>query len=174
MVEYIVSKRLLSTIIVILSLNSCYTKLHLKNIGVRTQLNLNGVYILQDDLVNVNEDYVGVILLYENSLTIKGIVRKDSLGKNLEKTIENFASKKTKTGYGVFEIKDNFIEIEFWTPSSGGPLKTTINKGKVINDETFLLTYMYNNYDGTERTFNNLYKLHSLETKPDSTNRFIK
>lgn len=169
--------RVLISIVVFVCVISCMDqKLYLQSIKNTDALDIDGVYINQGDMENVDEKYCDIILFYNNSIIKQGLVLKDRLVNNIEEAIKQFhqLSKDNKTSYGVYQLHNDEIYLEFWSPSTGGARKTTINRGKVLDKESFTITYMRTNYGGEELKVNALYTLHPLKNKPDSTNRFIK
>lgn len=169
--------RILISMLGFFCITSCIDqKLYLQNIQNRGVLNIDGVYLCQTDIEDQNEKYCGIIILYGNSLVKRGILLKDKISDNLDESINRFSqlSKESKTSYGIYNITDNDIYIESWSPSSGGSLKTIINRGKIVSNESFEIHYMHSNYGDGGRETNVVYKLHPIRNKPDSANRFIK
>lgn len=158
----------------------CFTscidqKLYLRNVQNPEALNIDGVYISETNKEDSREIACSVILLYRNSVMLHGLVYKSDLKKNFDDTMDRFANFKrdSKTGFGVYDISNGEIYMEFWSPSSGGPLKTTINKGKIVDKQNFTITYMKSNYGDAERSVDEHYKFYPVKHKPDSVNKFI-
>lgn len=151
-------------------------KLYLRNVQSPGALDIDGVYLSETNKEDPREYACSVILLYRNSVMLRGLVFKSDLKNNFEGTIDRFANlmQDSKTGFGVYDISKDEVYMEFWSPSSGGPLKTTINKGKIVDNKSFTITYMKSNYGSPERSVDAHYKFYPLKHKPDSTNRFIR
>lgn len=151
-------------------------KLYLRNVQNPGALDIDGVFVSETNKEDAKEYVCSVILLYRNSVMLHGLVFKSDLKNNFEGTIDRFANlmQDSKTGFGVYDISNDEIYMEFWEPSSGGPLKTVINKARIIDKRNFRITYSKSNYGGRERTVDELYKFYPLKHKPDSTNRFIR
>ena len=79
----------------------------------------------------------------------------------------------SKTGWGVFKVNSDEIEIETWTSSNGGALKTVVERGAIIDEETFVITSFHNNYNEKTSVRNDTFHFKQFSPKPDSTNRFI-
>ncbi|WP_367330274.1 hypothetical protein [Sphingobacterium multivorum] len=164
-------------LMIFLCFTSCIDqKLYLRNVQNPEALHTDGVYLSETNREDPREIACSVILLYRNSIMLRGSVYKSDLKNNFEGTISKFANlmKDSKTGFGVYDISNGEVYMEFWTPSSGGPLKTTINTGEIINNDNFRITYMKSNYGDAERSVDAHYKFYPLKNKPDSTNNFIR
>lgn len=151
-------------------------KLYLRNVKDPEALDIDGVYLSETNKEDSREVACSVILLYRNSVMLRGLVFKSDLKNNFEGTIDRFANlmQDSKTGFGVYDISNGEIYMEFWSPSSGGPLKTVINKARIMNKKKFRIAYMKSNYGDAERSIDVVYKFYPLKHKPDSTNRFIR
>ena len=81
----------------------------------------------------------------------------------------------TKYYWGQFIVKENNIKFERWYPSSGGPLRTYVREGTILNDTTFHITESYHLQDGEKQDIDEedeTYHFKSLSPKPDSTNEY--
>ncbi len=163
-------------LMVFLCFTSCIDqKLHIRNVQNPGALDIDGVYLSETNKEDPREIACSVIFLYRNSVMVTGGVYKSDLKNNFDGTMEKFASlAREKTDFGVYDISKGEIYMEFWEPSSGGPLKTTINKARIIDKRNFIITYMKSNYKGAERLVDELYKFYPVKHKPDSTNNFIR
>lgn len=115
--------------------------------------------------------------LYENRIIFGGATYPaDSIDKFTKEAIVAFSKteKDYKSQWGIYRIDDLRIEFEKWEPSSGGPMKTVIRRGCILNDTTFVITEKLNNYDGKTYHVRDTFRFREFFPKPDSTNRFIK
>ena len=163
-------------LMVFLCFTSCIDqKLYMRDVQNPEALDIDGVYISETNKEDPREIACSVIFLYRNSVMVSGGVYKSDLKNNFDGTMEKFADfAREKTDFGVYDISNGEIYMEFWEPSSGGPLKTTINKAKIIDKRNFRITYMKSNYRGIERSVDAHYKFYPVKHKPDSTNKFIR
>ena len=46
-----------------------------------------------------------------------------------------------KLGWGIYEIDNQSIKIQFWASPSGGGYAAPILKGEIMNDTTFTIDY---------------------------------
>lgn len=129
----------------------------------------------------VESEIIGIktFFLYNNKTILSGgwinsIVepKKDIVFVN--RNMNNGMSKKIKSKWGAFRIYDKKIEFEKWEPSSGGPMKTVIRQGDILNDTTFVIRKRINNYDGKTYLVQDTFRFRQFSPKPDSTNRFVK
>jgi hypothetical protein len=124
-------------------------------------------------------DFRRIYFFYKNGITWYGgsfdastpLDKRESKFKSIE---YNKAMKNDKTGWGVFHIDNDKIQFETWEPSSGGPLKTVIRSGQIINDTSFVITNLYGGYTKRNYPKNDTFYFHAFSPKPDSTNAFIK
>jgi hypothetical protein len=140
------------------------------------QLKIRGYYLEQ--LPMATEPYVDIKFFYEHGVILgyqgsnnedinSGIVDIDRINTGL----------KSKAAWGLFHISGNMIEIEQWTPSATGCFNTWYEQGEILNDTSFVINRVeYRNGGVAERveTVNQVYRFYKLDTKPDSTNTFIK
>jgi hypothetical protein len=153
--------------------NSTY-KLY-KTPNLKNQLKLNGYYIKdsenEKDLRHVYFFYKTGLILYGYSYSSNETVFE--IENQLKKVDYSFQNKRNRPGTGLFQIDDDEIAFETWEPSAGGPLKTAFRKGRIIDNSTFIITQIKNNYSNKEFAVNDVYKFHLFSPKPDSTNVFI-
>lgn len=124
------------------------------------QINKASVYVFFNNgvLLNAGDGYDLTVPNYiENSLSSTSFINK---------------LKGIKFSWGLFNVEGNNISLERWYSSTGGPLKTYIDFGTIINDSTFQITNSMRS-DGTEkRSENIIFKFKKFSPKPDSTNSF--
>lgn len=75
--------------------------------------------------------------------------------------------------WGLFEIEDSIIRLEFYLPSMYGH-HTYLMKGTILNDTTFHMTKGKQSDKSNYETIDYLYRFHKADAKPDSTNNFFK
>lgn len=74
--------------------------------------------------------------------------------------------------WGVFEIEDSIIKLEFYLPSMYGH-HTYLMQGTILNDTTFHMTKGKQSDKPNYETIDYLYRFHKTDLKPDSTNNFF-
>lgn len=117
-----------------------------------------------------------IFFLYENGIVYGGAyLDTDKYGEGSKEFFGYLSSSvNDKTSWGVYVVDDKNINIEKWEPSSGGPLKTVIMKGKILDEMTFVMNEMLNSYDGKTYQLQDTFRFQKFHQKPDSTNRFFK
>ncbi|HEB61516.1 MAG TPA: hypothetical protein ENI82_00035 [Bacteroidetes bacterium] len=139
-----------------------------------TNLKIDGYFYrnLKSDIPSIN-----IYFFYRNGVALYGRATPISELTQVEETYISgefdALSQKSKTGWGVFEIKGTRISFETWEPSSGGPVETVVRSGEILNDTTFVIEKFFNNYDGKTSVGNDTFYFHQFSPKPDSTNTFI-
>jgi hypothetical protein len=81
--------------------------------------------------------------------------------------------RRSRTGWGVFEIDGNNIKVVHWFCSEGR-CRAFVREGVILNDTTFKITKTYRCDGSGERSVEQLFNFRSFSPKPDSTNVFIK
>lgn len=145
------------------------------------QLKTNG-YFYDPYETSDGSIYHNVYFFYRNGVVLYGgAYEKNNLQVNKEQEYKNGTYynniKDSKDNWGIFVVAGNSIKFERWYPSSGGPLRTAVREGTILNDTTFHITVSYRMQDGekkdvTER--DETYYFKPLTPKPDSTNEFTK
>ena len=111
-----------------------------------------------------SEESIITFFLYRNGVILSsGGYKKtnsDVLEKEMLERYELLQNK--KTGWGVFIVKDNKIEYEQWSTSSGGGLPIFKSSYDIENDTTLI------------SPCGNIYHFKQFSPKPDSINNFIK
>jgi len=140
---------------------------------IGNELRLDGYYYLL-----IGNEIFGSMIFYRNGVVLfgKGSAPNYEPFSFMENQFNRYQTdlryQEDKTNWGIFIIKNNLIKIENWGTSSGGPLKSYLKDGKILNDTTFVL---YNNsIEGEIDTVGTIYHFKQYSPKPDSTNRFIK
>ncbi len=150
-------------------------KLTLSRVPISTkELKLKGYYYTKYD----NSQKVSIYFLYnDGTLLFAGDGFDYNNINDYEKTLlsENFINKlkNIKFAWGIFNISDKFIQLEKWEPSSGGPLKSYIKSGTIINDTIFVLNQSKRSNGDELNKIDKTYYFKKLTSKPDSTNSFI-
>lgn len=133
------------------------------------QLKIDGVYIaepLTND-TNLSEIFIlysnGVLILWDYELT-----------ENLEESISSFSGN-SKSHWGIFNINNTKIEIAHWIPNQC-KYPSILRTGDITNDSTFVIKSITKK-DGKKITSSNVnlvYHFKQFNSKPDSTNVFVK
>ena len=138
------------------------------------KLRLDGYYYHSN---NIGKEWAEVCLFYQNgiytslySFDLSEILDDDN------KIVIPTLSKEWKSGWGIYKIQNNIIEIEQWMPRQCGGVSVVYNRGNIINDSTFNLNY-YKTIQGgkvkEEGSLNLTFKFKPHSTKPDSIVSFI-
>ncbi len=83
------------------------------------------------------------------------------------------SSKKYKINWGLFAINNNQIQYEKWYPSSGGPFRTYIRSGEILNDTAFVIKMSARSDGSSSMTLDRAFRFRPFSPKPDSTNQFV-
>jgi len=129
-------------------------------------------------LGNGNDDGVtNAYFFYRNGVILYGGGFPNDM--NIEEVEETWRSdsfdqliKDQKTGWGVFSISNTDIQFETWE-AGNGRLKTAVRSGEILNDQTFVITRLLNNYTNNTVALKDTFRFQSFSPKPDSTNLFI-
>lgn len=180
-----VKRILLFFVVIALSAGSCSEKnipVSLKKVEyIGNQLRIDGYYY------SVLDDYINLAILYRDGFCIHTCTKKlNDIGPDTLNYIENkllnnnyiFKIKNVPAHIGIFKIKNTDIEIEVWDdPGSkmGRGIITTFSYyGKIPNDTTFNVYKIVNNRSSKTFTEDLTYHFVKSDSKPDSTNTFIK
>ena len=138
-----------------------------------------GGYYYGDVNKHSSMPYANIYYLYKNGVFFTSEAA--DLAAAEEGTInvdnENLFGKKIKGVWGVFQIHDSRIEIERWRSRSNGCESTLFEQGDIINDTTFIIVkreYRENGKVSRTEIPNSTFYFRALQSKPDSTNTFIK
>lgn len=136
-------------------------------------LRLDGYYL--EYLPEKDSNYARVYFFYTNGITYSNLasykvedIINDSTGLNI--TEEN---RKIKSGWGIYKIENNSIEIQSWAFSLGCKA-VLIQKGDILNDTTIKLTSWKNSSSDVLHNEITIMRFHEYSPKPDSTNNLIK
>lgn len=146
----------------------------------RSTIKLEGFYWTKATDINQIDWWYDTFFLYENSVLIYGggienyHKKSVSFSEFVKRNRDTAFKQKIKSSWGIYMIDENRIEFEKWEPSSGGPMKTVIRRGHILNDTTFVITERFNHYDGKTYHVQDTFRFREFSPKPDSTNRFIK
>ena len=138
-------------------------------------LNLSGYYY--GDISGINSDHPNIYLINQNGIFINAnsFSLSDAETGNVTFTYPDLAYQ-YKGDWGVYKLENNTIEIEYWVSRSCGGVGLLYEKGIILNDSTFKITYWRRSYgDKTEREeyINAIFRFQKYSPKPDSTIRFI-
>lgn len=90
-------------------------------------------------------------------------------------TITNSNQQNTKFVFGLFEINTKEISINHWVAAQCG-YPAVLRSGEIINDTTFVLKKLIrNDSQGIKEADTDIeFHFRQYNTKPDSTNNFLK
>lgn len=137
------------------------------------KIRLNGYYY--GDLTGNNPSTPSVYLLYKDGISYSGLgtynineIEDNSLVLSITDDKRN-----SKSGWGIYKIENNSIEIQNWSFSTGcKPI--TILEGEILNDTTIRISFWKNSNSDKQHIVNSIFLFHEYSPKPDSTNNFIK
>lgn len=133
------------------------------------ELRIDGYYASKA----IGEDYSYLYVFYQN-----GVLLKPGVAENTDEYIQKFVdgfNHNIKDFWGIYQIQDSTIQVEFYKPKMTEGLPAYIKTGKILNDTTFILTNEKRSKDGSEsRAISETYHFREYSPKPDSTNTFIK
>ncbi len=166
--------------IFILFLNSCgnnYDSIELeKEDYYGNELMMSGYFIDGQD--GEHRGLLTTYIFYRDGTAIYGgSYPKDEY--SIQDIEDNFKSdsfedgiKKSRLGWGIFNINDNSLEFELWT-AGNGKKKTVVRTAKILDQYTFVVTKFYNNYSGGTSVAKDTFYFKELVPKPDSTNTYL-
>lgn len=116
-----------------------------------------------------------VDLFYSNGICLNiGGVKSQDLNIVDDYIKNNLVFKKSKIGWGVFNIDQKQIQFERWLAPSGGGFPTGVFRGEIINDSTFFINSLFDSSLKKHFKEKTIYHFREYSHKPDSTNNFIK
>lgn len=178
--------RILSTVFVLLFVSSCFNEnlwewlfpddkptIQQKQYE-GDNLRIDGYYCYdREDDVQITTD---IIVFYRNGVVFGPV------GTYYSKVDETYNSliKENEQGHhvdiidwwGLFEIEDSIIRLEYYLPSMYGH-HTYLMQGTILNDTTFHMTKGKHSDKSNYETIDYLYSFHKTDAKPDSTNNFF-
>ena len=137
------------------------------------KLRLDGYYYSQY-FNDSTEELSIVCFLYEN-----GIFEGNSSGPTEEvregdvEIDDSFSRNSAKTGWGIYKIEGDEIEIQTWLPTQLSCHAIQVEKGVIENDSTFIITSTYTTKDKDEQEVNSIFRFVPYSPKPDSINSFF-
>lgn len=139
-----------------------------------SELKIDGFFYHQRE----ETDRYHIIFFYSNGVLLYGYDQKEDNLSNVEDLIKNgiyHDASDTHHLWGIFEINNDNLIFERWTPSpwpsNPQPAKYYC---KIINDTTFKIYSSEMSYEGNPDVENDTYKFRKFDNKPDSTNNFIR
>jgi hypothetical protein len=140
------------------------------------KLRLNGYYY--GDISGINAEYPNIYLLYQNGI----FANANSFGLSDAETGNVLLNSpllmcKHKGDWGVYKIDGDNIEIEDWVSRSCGGVGIFYEKGIILNDTTFKITYWRRSVGGDiekEEDVDAVFRFQHYSPKPDSIISFIK
>jgi hypothetical protein len=140
------------------------------------QIKTNGYYFGDVDTAGISPS-ANVYYLFRDGVYLnEGSVKLVNAQKGtIYVDIPNSLAKQTQYVWGIFRISHSLIEIDRWHYSLSC-IKRIYEKGNILNDSMFVITYRENHYNGeltsTETPFSTFY-FRPLEQKPDSINKYV-
>ena len=133
-------------------------------------LRIDGFYY--EDVSEYDEN-AELFILYENGVVmVPGSIKLSEAENRVEKLIDNNPRRDVIDMWGLFEVEDSMISLEYYLPSMYGH-HTYLMRGIILNDTTFQMTEGRWSVDSKEESINHLYRFRKTEAKPDSTNKFF-
>ena len=137
------------------------------------ELNIKGYYYSPNILTNVSSTY----FFYENGIILYGLhfqtidtIEISEKFRDPEYT-KLFYDESSQTNWGLFEINNDDIKFEKWEPREcPHPVR---REGKIIDNETFVITDIIDDYTNTSSIENDTFFFVPFSPKPDSTNQWI-
>lgn len=90
----------------------------------------------------------------------------------IKKLIDNNPRRDVIDIWGLFEVEDSTISLEYYLPSMYGH-HTYLMRGTILNDTTFHMTKGKQSDKSDYESIDYLYRFRHTEAKPDSTNNFF-
>lgn len=177
--------RILSTVFVLLFVSSCFNEnlwewLFPDDKPTIQQKQYEGDNLRIDGFYcyDTEDDYdpTNIIVLYRNGVVLGPA---GTIYSNVDDTYNNLIENKEQGYYvdiidwwGLFEIEDSIIRLEYYLPSMYGH-HTYLMQGTILNDTTFHMTKGKHSDKSNYETIDYLYGFHKTDAKPDSTNNFF-
>ena len=172
--------RILTYLFVITTLTACwgFAKLSMQKEDVNnTSFRTDGFYWGLSEY----QGYIDIYIFYRNgTMFLFGSRIEGEIDlKRIERELQNGKSDnyiRSQASWGLFRIDDKRIEFEYWATKEKRPskFKTKIWRAEILNDTTFVVNSVYNNYQKKTYYPDAIYHFHQFSPKPDSTNNFIK
>ena len=119
------------------------------------------------------EDYTTIFILYRNGVVLTpGNPKMTEADNYVAKWNKNDFYKETISIWGLFEVEDSVVSLEYYLPSMYGH-HTYLMRGTILNDTTFSMTEGKRSDQSKYESINRLYRFRQTDAKPDSTNIFF-
>ena len=133
-------------------------------------LRIDGFYYRD---VSENDESTQIFILYGNGVVMApGGTKLSDIDNKIKNLINNNLRRDEIDMWGLFEVEDSMISLEYYLPSMYGH-HTYLMRGIILNDTTFQMTEGRWSVDSKEESINHLYRFRKTEAKPDSTNKFF-
>ena len=133
-------------------------------------LRIDGFYYRD---VSEDDERTQIFILYRNGVVMAPGGAKLSEAENrIKKLIDNNPRRDVIDIWGLFEVEDSSISLEYYLPSMYGH-HTYLMQGTILNDTTFHMTEGKHSDKSNYETIDDLYRFHKTDLKPDSTNNFF-
>lgn len=119
------------------------------------------------------EEYTQIFILYRNGVVLSpGGAKQSEMDEKMDKLVENVYRRDMIDMWGLFEVEDSTISLEYYLPSMYGH-HTYLMRGTILNDTTFRMTVGRWSVDSKDESIDELYRFRQTDAKPDSTNKFF-
>ena len=133
-------------------------------------LRIDGYYYKD---VSEDDELTHIFILYENGVVMApGGVKLSEAENKIKKLIDNNNRSDVIDMWGLFEVEDSTISLEYYLPSMYGH-HTYLMRGTILNDTTFRMTEGKSSDESKYESIDYLYRFRHTEAKPDSTNKFF-
>ncbi len=134
-------------------------------------LRIGGYYY--GDLIGSNPDNPGIYIFYQNGTFYYDVQRPLEDAQNGEIDLGGQDARlNAKTGWGVYMISGNNLEIQSWLPSKNCH-EVQVEKGVIENDSVFVITQFYSTDDDEVKMVDAEFRFVPYFPKPDSVVSFI-
>lgn len=124
--------------------------------------------------VSEDDEVTTIFILYRNGVVMGPVGVKLSESENrIKKLIDNNNRRDEIDNWGLFEVEDSTISLEYYLPSMYGH-HTYLMRGMILNDSTFRMIEGRRSVDSKYESIDRLFRFRQTEVKPDSTNKFFK
>jgi hypothetical protein len=142
---------------------------------IGNNLKINGFYYGNPDTAWNKIIRFTTIVFYRNGiLNLPGATEFDKMESYIESVAQSTILNKTKYVWGLYQIQDSLIILEYWEPAQCG-YPMIKNYGKVLNDSTFCITRVekIKETDKESIEIKEEFKFRKFTVKPDSIQSFL-
>ena len=132
------------------------------------EIRIDGYYY---SLIDEDYDILCYFVLYRNGV-IYGPIHQDASDSVVLESVSRF-DYKIRDNWGLFEIEDSLISLEYYLPSMYGH-HAYLMKGRILNDTTFHMTSGKQSDKSSYEQIDKLFHFCPMDVKPDSTNKYYR